>query len=790
MKNIILGAFFFSCFKVAIAQESWNSHFKQILFIATDKTLYTNSETIWFAGYILKDVQGYESAADMLIVSLIETASKKNILQKKYLLLNGFCSGSLLLPDSIKSGSYELYAFTNLVDTNKIPIGEFHRHITIKSDYKNSFKASYEIQNSLMKDDSVKIAVKVFSNDIKIASHTIIQYFLSNKKTESLKLDNFGRGAINFKRKDLSEKKLHLIALFNNEKQEDYISLPNPESEKNISIKFFPEGGYLIKQIPNHLIWEAKNGNGQPQKIKACLLDGEKILDTIETNENGIGEFFITPNINDNYTLKIITDNQSNIYFPLPASLNSGIALNVKQAIVDDTLHINMHSDKHRIVTIQIRNLNFDSSLNFEQVEIQSNRNVSIPLSNVIKGLNAITIFDADGKPLVERLFFAHYDHKTIANIETDSFKYNIRKQIKVSVHLVDKNNNPIKQGIMSVACVQRNRIETAYQNDIESYYFIGHLFDSISYFVSSKRFFESKSYLENLLLTKGWRKYTWQNDNLLQKEITGINKLSLSGRIVKNDKPLKKPETLILFKNTSITSFPTDSEGKYVLNVSQIAVPENKYIYLVIDKRENFQNFGILQDSLPEKESRERIPTLLFDEPIKQPVLNNALEVLQSDFNGHALKDVSVKSNDKNVVFGSNACGDYVCLYNVLNCPNHPTGPHTLPIAGNVYYSPGDGKKVVYEGCNTASLHNASIRKIDGVYYAREFYGMDSLTLTQPDIQTMSTIYWNPFVVTDDNGTAHFSFYTSDVKDYFNIVVQGVSVKDLFYNEKTIQVN
>jgi TonB-dependent SusC/RagA subfamily outer membrane receptor len=72
--------------------------------------------------------------------------------------------------------------------------------------------------------------------------------------------------------------------------------------------------------------------------------------------------------------------------------------------------------------------------------------------------------------------------------------------------------------------------------------------------------------------------------------------------------------------------------------------------------------------------------------------------------------------------------------------------------------------------------IHNV---KYPGLYRAREFYAprydvSDSRNEFQ-DIR--NTLYWNPSVTTDGDGTAHISFYTSDIASDYNIVVEGISV-------------
>src|SRR5690348_15609087 len=69
-------------------------HPRQILYINTDKTIYTNNETIWFAGFILRGAEAVNIQADILSVSLVQKDTKQIVLQNHYLLKDNLCAGS------------------------------------------------------------------------------------------------------------------------------------------------------------------------------------------------------------------------------------------------------------------------------------------------------------------------------------------------------------------------------------------------------------------------------------------------------------------------------------------------------------------------------------------------------------------------------------------------------------------------------------------------------------------------------------------------------------------------
>ena len=66
-----------------------------------------------------------------------------------------------------------------------------------------------------------------------------------------------------------------------------------------------------------------------------------------------------------------------------------------------------------------------------------------------------------------------------------------------------------------------------------------------------------------------------------------------------------------------------------------------------------------------------------------------------------------------------------------------------------------------------------------EGIQLKREFYSPKYETESQinsrlPDFR--QTMYWNPQIRTDANGTAKAEFYTSDLPGKYAIVLQGIT--------------
>src|SRR5688572_11244544 len=66
------------------------AHPDNVLYLHTDKTIYTNNETIWFSGYLLKTSPESLQEHSILSVALLREDNRDVFLQSKYLLSNGW----------------------------------------------------------------------------------------------------------------------------------------------------------------------------------------------------------------------------------------------------------------------------------------------------------------------------------------------------------------------------------------------------------------------------------------------------------------------------------------------------------------------------------------------------------------------------------------------------------------------------------------------------------------------------------------------------------------------------
>lgn len=777
---------------VSKLEQYSKSNPSNLLFVHTDKTLYTNNETIWFSAYLIKSGVSYYKAHTILSVALVREDSKKVLLENQYLLKDGLSFGSMTLPDSIPPGNYQFIASTNVLDSKGQPLGVFTQALTIKSITLNTFSATLSLLDSAVNDGAVraKLTVTLKDPDPKLKIRPGISYSVGKgeKKMVMLK-QNENSYTITIPTAQLRQANPVLLIAVSYNKKVQYLSVKLPEvTVGGINVRFFPEGGNLVNGLPGMIGWEAKISQDIPIALLGILYRDNLPLDTISTSSYGIGSFKLKPDSGSIYTLKVAANTylEKDTTYSLPQTIKEGIILHLTNAVVKDTLEISLHSKYPGNVQVLIHNY----QKAFASVMIPakpSGIKLSIALPALPKGISTVTVLDETGRPLAERLFFAHYDQKIIAAIRTDKTTYNRKEKVSVKIKLTDQAGKPV-QGIISVAAVQDNRIESSKQQDIESYVYLTHDLGNLPRDPAG-RGLDNKDYLEDIMLVKGWRRFTWQN--LIQttsQDTLAIQTPQMSGRVKYNNKLLKKPVQFNVIRDTLFDLLTTDSNGAFLINESQLLTTEGRKVLASVNEK-NKIGYTIETDN-PFIEINQgladQVP--IQHAQISPTVQNSADQQLKGMERMIALQEVVVDGNRNDYsLYGMkgtgppNACGDYVCIFNILNCPYH--GSHRAPIKGERL-----GNGFVYSGC-ILDEPTETIFKINPVFTSREFYGVnaDPPGLIEP--QFISTLFWRPGLLNNEKGETEFSFVSGDITGKFRIVVQGAGITDMVFEESSFMV-
>ena len=760
----------------------------QILFVHTDKTIYTNNETIWFSGYLIdRSDKALLAKHTILSAFLIREDNREVISQENYMMNNGFSFGSLALSDSIPPGNYQLFAGTNLLDTAGKPLAIFRQPITIKSITQPAFNALLSLIDTVPVNGILraKITASPELTGQRSKERFTIDYSIGNsvKNQVSLKPDE-SSFLISIPAEALRAPDPVLLSTVKYGREIQHLSLKLPEiTATGINVRFFPEGGNMVNEVESIVAWEALTAKGLPLNISATLLRDGQPVDTIRTTAYGIGSFKLRPNNGSRYTLAIKANNylKKNTVYELPQAVNEGIVLHLDRAVVNDTLSLSLSGKKQRAMQVIIHTNNKALAV-FRLNANPLGSKVAIALPGMAKGIGSITVLDELGRPVAERLFFAHFNQKNKAVISTDKESYNRKEKVSVKIKLSDQDDLPVR-GIVSLAAVQVNRIEGDKFQDITTYTYLESSIGKIPRDPMDKGF-DNRDYIEDILLVKGWREYTWQKlMNSTVKDLMVTAAPELTGRVMHSGKPLKKPLDIVIIKDSLTQLSTTRLDGSFTLTPNQLAIEYGRKVTASVNQNNKLgytiemnNPFASAAEVLKQNLQMTRVALAQSVQSTSDNQITGLNRII-------ALKEVVVKENSADGAFlglgGADPCGDFICPNGFFNCPNHYYNPkNTAPVPGKKYeklrMDADDKVEVIYySGCAESK---PDIFNLKPIYTARQFYGINQNPESLSMPQFISTLAWKPGIVTNENGVAEFDFYTGDITSNFKIIVQGIS--------------
>ncbi|NII26712.1 hypothetical protein HB364_16610 [Pseudoflavitalea sp. X16] len=741
------------------------------LFLHIDKTIYVHQENIWFSAYILSP--GPIPSQHTLYTLLIEEASKKIVLSERFVIDTGTAGGCIFLPDSLPTGEYRLLAYTNSL-LNHPQQSIFQQSISIKASEATTFKLSLLPPASpTAPGDSVHFGYKVLTGYGGLASGGNLSYTLladgkvvqTGKKT----VNPFGEVNFGMLRQQAWGKKIQLQATITRQKEKQLIKTTVPLFRQVAAIRLYPEGGNLVHDHPSTMAIEIKNGESVPIATKGKLLKNGAPVALFETDQFGSGIIHWQPQQQATYTLQI-ADTALQLVYQFPPVAPAGYSLHVPDAVIEDSSFL-IEIGAPAKGTCHLIAHNYRTTF-FEGTLLVNDNRSSLHLStaDMPEGVITLTLFNAAGVPQAERAVYIRKTAPLQVQLITDSSVYHHRAKLQLKVKVTNSKGQPVKS-IFSLACILASRIDTTRMADIVRFYYFDRFLPAPAT-IPAGSYLSSRENIERVLLTRFWTRYKWEVINTAGAYIPRQEKHCDMGYVRYRDRPVKKPVQMMILSGQRMYTFETDSTGYFELPSQALRTEAGKKAIILVSDTKNFKDYNvILQNNCATMDTA--LSTVSYPEA---GYLKAELSVQEQDHLKKALQAVVVTAKKKDDytsgTYKSLHCNDWVCMYNILNCPNHPTG--SIPVTGGQYTY--HGQKVIYQGCEGAEEPPGFMQQVNGVGYPKEFYVADYDKFNPAAPEMMSTVFWTYRVLTDEQGEAIIQFSTNDLNGRFACLLQGYS--------------
>ncbi|GAB5525089.1 MAG: hypothetical protein Roseis2KO_29610 [Roseivirga sp.] len=765
------------------------------VYINTNKDVFELGEDLWFGATVLhSQYLSPSEESQTLYVELRSAEDDTKTLSAMYALNNGFANGHLYIPDTLAAGEYWLTGFTaNSVKYADSGIKAVRKllfrdkiipHVLIQADFE---------QENFDDADPVKGSVRLLSpGGVPVANaKTVVSLKKGRKVVDRLRARSDSTGRLYF---DLTHKTsvpgLSLSVKLEHEGHEESFERTVPfDKRQRVQLQFLPEGGNLVAGLSNYVAFKAVDASGFPLDIEKAVLsaDGEAIAE-FKSEHDGMGKFSMFARPNVDYTVEII-DPPVDSVFRFAAALQSGTQLSLQRQTQESltfgvTQSVDLASDSVHLMVKQ-RGIPFwlasgkmkSSGLLFE-----------VPVDKLSQGIVEATVYDQNHQPVGERLVFVGLEKHLEITASVSEKNFGVKEKVELRLSVKDQDGHPV-QSVLSLSAVDEVFDSPFAETNILSHFMLsnelkGNIHEPAYYFDPSNT--EASAHLDLLMLTQGWRSYSW-NQHELQAQaqkaplpvvdyvIAKVLRKTLTARARK----ARFLEVQIVSRGGAVVT-RTDSLFQFPIVPEFLRASTGSDVVLDIEDQSDVKMDFITAFS--HTEANRSVDRLIYPLRANEKDGRNWNKLPKAPAAAKEVMGVEVVDtkqeygsfNGHDGIYQGNP-GDYVCHYNILNCRNHKFG--AAPIPGAMYRF--GGRMIVYEipGRVTKANTFKAYYKVPGFY--QPDYDEKPKEKLIPDFR--NTLLWEPNVFTDENGEAELSFFTSDIRSVFNGRAEGMGANGQF---------
>lgn len=773
------------------AARAWfDNHIDERVYLATDKTLYSPGEDIWFTVFA-RDERSLTPTSLSGIVR-VELINPQGNTQKKVKLVlkDGQAAGDFHLELEDPGGLYKIKAYTNWQKNDERSL-LFEKSIQVQKVIIPKLKMKLDFEKSAYgPGDEVKANIAIERDDNQPLAFQYFDYLVAVEGGENLRLkgqtDRYGKAELIFTiDASLSGSKGLLNVIVPYEGTKESISRSIPIVLNRLTVKFYPEGGELLSDFENNMAFAALNDLGKGADVSGEILDNkEHVVARFSSYHKGMGAFKFKPIHGIIYKARITNPKGIDGLFELPRSISNGLGLMVKSTDHQLKAWISSPFDQEVSLIAMLRGKVYWSGAYKASKGVSE---VVIPNDEIPMGVVKLTVIDGQGVAQAERLIFNGYDDQLSIDITTDKETYRPGEQVKVSVSTTGADNKPVKSKLaISVVDDQLLSFADDKSGGILTKLFLepdlmGEIEEPAFYFNPEEP--QAEKALDYLLLTKGWRKFEWK------RILSGppipkthfVEKATVTGTVL--DEYTSKPIGSATVKLAGTDLFQlTDKEGKFdfgqidLLEYDKVEVTAEGYQADDFDLSSyGHQQFFLVSDDMPRNRNfavmaRAQKGVAVRDE-WRENVVFKAMEIMDEEiveeFDDGPIEELEVP---------------VPVVKQEEDEPKVPKGVDVLNAEDLMNIQVVEGNKVDKK------------KRLDEegflLYRARTFEGpkgSDGLGLEfteRHDFRT--TVYWNGLVETGTDGKTEFTFYNNHKVGSFGITVEGISNDGVAGREKT----
>ena len=572
------------------------------VYLHMDNRSYFIGDTIWFKAYVMDatTLRPTETSGVLYVELLNEKGVEME--HKKLRIVDGMCHGEFSLKEDYRTGYYEIRAYTR----NMLNFGN------------DSVKQKI-LGASLLLEGAVKVGSGIVSENIiqETNDHAYSYYNRALKEMDKFATDLvphpnhtlFSRVFPVYMhpekpgvyKEEMDFYPMHTKLSFPKETEIDI----RPD---NLQLSFFPEGGALVEGIPSIVAFEVVDQWGRKRDIKGYITEEKdnRIID-FKTFARGRGTFSLCPEVGKRYYAHV-SYKDKDYRFELPQAENTGYVLRLSPPIANGAAMFSVLAAPNAPRELLGWTLQCRGALTaFDTLTVDTDGNsaVGIPSERLQPGVNQLTLYNARGEILADRLFFVSPMVKP-ATLTLQHLPECVEpfQEITLDMSVSDNSYRHTSHSYFSLSVTDADERTATYDTrDIRSELLLasdlkGFIEDVDSYF-QHKSSRAMAADIDLLMLVQGWRRYEWCTmvDTAFTPRYTPEKGLQIDGYVVLDQVMRLKSERASISSSTSDNPIHLHWANNYVRlpdHTLQISLSSPFVQYQITTFTDSLGNFSV----------------------------------------------------------------------------------------------------------------------------------------------------------------------------------------------------
>lgn len=285
-------------------------------------------------------------------------------------------------------------------------------------------------------------------------------------------------------------------------------------TDNKIDVQFLPESGTLLEGLTNKVGIKAVDINGKGVKLFGDIIDEKGVLiKSFELNKLGMGNVVLDMTQNAKLNCRINLTEEKELIYPLPQVEKQGIIAQVNQH--SDKIFVKVVANRQTILNGQVFYLMIHNKGEIQvlySIKLDPEKKEALlefDKSELINGVNCLSIFNEKFEPVAERLFYVKNTNIKGEIKEDVSFS---KDTVSLKISSLDMDGKPVSSNL-SLSVLPEGSACNDFSNSLMAEILLkaglkGTIEKPNYYFEDDTLRLDD---LDNLLITQGWRKYNWQ---------------------------------------------------------------------------------------------------------------------------------------------------------------------------------------------------------------------------------------------------------------------------------------